>query len=437
MEQVGFSPHSTVISERLHTLRPNRRAGTLAVTDGALVLEDGSSGGVLLLPGQDLPVVWARSDSPGRCRPSSYRSEANGLLDALRMAWALGAPAPIAVYLDNAAVVRVFQDCESRNVSCSVDVWDEIRWWKGRWRPGDVSVAWTSGHAERREPDQRKWSDLDLLNHLADGMAGEGRRYVPRDFGFDHGRRWQIWLGGLRVVDVRDAHPLLEAIGLRRTLEYAPKDGSDARVPYAPNQSFTRLFARRKEVRERAESAKFMWGQLATLSRLSSWKALHPDGRAERQCRCCGRSPETLMHLLVSCLAPAVVAVRTAFHGNVVAAVRTYAAPRSGGLSAAVLSDLLRRALTLLPDGALRSGEGTLAETRALRFVTGHFPSSPLFVGVAAKGEAAVSQFIRKFRALCSGELWWPIWDLCRGSSGERDHAPGGGTSRIVSDRFA
>ena len=88
---------------------------------------------------------------PGVGTNSPYRSEAYGLLAGLRYAIATDLKGDIRHIIDNASVVRVFQECEERGSSlfCSQDVWNEILWCKNIIGPR-YQVAWRRGHLEDR-----------------------------------------------------------------------------------------------------------------------------------------------------------------------------------------------------------------------------------------------------------------------------------------------
>ena len=116
----------------------------------------------------------------------------------------------------------------------------------------------------------------------------------------------------------------------------------------------TRLFARPASVISRAESLKFMWGQLATRRRISDWEGRRPPPDSLR-CRACGTEEENLMHVVVSCRAHEVVKARRRFYESCERTILrlTEGLPRP---SAASLADKFRRALTLLDDGRIVSG---------------------------------------------------------------------------------
>jgi hypothetical protein len=332
------------------------------------------------------------------------------------------APLRVSGFLDNQSVVRVYTDCETRLIQTSVDVWDDIRYYKRAFQEVGVSyeLEWRRGHPERTKgPDPAGWDNLDRLNHAADGLADVGRLSPggPLEGGvplLQHARRWRVSYAGKRVVDLGRADVLLSALGLGRLLSYEVEDGSDPAVPRMGYPHLTRLFARPKSVISRAESLKFMWGQLATLRRVSDWKGQRPPPGSLR-CRACGAEEECLMHVVVSCRSRAVVAARRRFYESCGRAVLrlTEGLP---GPSAASLADKFRRALTLLDDGRIVSGTGDLAYTRSYRILTGHF--TPEFAALVADFDSSVAsgaaKFLRRFRTECATKLWWPAWQACR-----------------------
>ena len=303
-----------------------------------------------------------------------------------------------------------------------MDVWDDIRYYKRAFREVGVAyeLEWRRGHPEKTKgPDPADWDNLDRLNHAADGFADVGRLSPGDPPGggvplLRHARRWRISHAGKRVVDLGRADALLSVLGLGRLLSYEIEDGSDPAVPRMGYPHLTRLFARPASVISRAESLKFMWGQLATRRRISDWEGRRPPPDSLR-CRACGTEEENLMHVVVSCRAHEVVKARRRFYESCERTILrlTEGLPRP---SAASLADKFRRALTLLDDGRIVSGSGDLAYTRSFRILTGHF--TPEFAALVADFDSSVAsgaaKFLRRFRTECAAKLWWPAWQACR-----------------------
>ena len=233
----------------------------------------------------------------GIWRNSSYRSEAYGLLAGLQYAYWSGILGDVRHILDNDSVVRVYQDCETRNfkLTCSQDVWDEIIWYK-RAIGSRYKVSWRRGHPEDRGPILHI---EDRANHLADGLTKVGyETAVDMRHYFQHSRRWHVRMGGLRHFDdIRSSARI--HIGARFLRNY--KDAQDDKRPL--DLGLPRALTAGKSTKSswgRAENTKFVHLQLATLTRLRDWGYRIPS----TTCRACKKECETTSHILVSCRAP-------------------------------------------------------------------------------------------------------------------------------------
>ena len=108
-----------------------RTANTLIASDGGYDHLDSGSWGLVVCSTNKVECFAGKVDG-GVGTNSSYRSETYGLCAGLQYAYWTQTPGHIKHILDNKAVVRVFQDCETRGsrLTCSQDVWDEIIWYK-------------------------------------------------------------------------------------------------------------------------------------------------------------------------------------------------------------------------------------------------------------------------------------------------------------------
>ena len=49
----------------------------------------------------------------------------------------------------------------------SVDLWEEVRYWRGLW-DGAFQLEWHKGHQEKRDPTRLSWCINDWMNRVAD-----------------------------------------------------------------------------------------------------------------------------------------------------------------------------------------------------------------------------------------------------------------------------
>ena len=126
---------------------------------------------------------------PGPGKVASYRAEAYGVPAAMRNLFAERRAAGVDLYLENKAVVDVF-NTPVRRAMAAADVWDEIRHWSRLWG-ATFKVRPQLGHPERRQPDSTRWTVLEAANHVADGLEDVGRYSRGHDIRgtFEFGRR--------------------------------------------------------------------------------------------------------------------------------------------------------------------------------------------------------------------------------------------------------
>ena len=401
LPQLGHDSYSSVVVERCAWqggLDALREETTLFASDGAYNHIATGAWGLVTCCGDDVNLFSGRVDA-GCGTNSPYRSEAYGLLAGLRYAHDAHVEGDIVHVLDNAAVVRVYQNCELRpQLVSSQDVWDEIIWYKSKLGPR-YRVRWRRGHAEDRGAllDRE-----DRANHLADGLAkaGYGATVDLRTSSFSHARRWHVRMDGLRPFDdIRSCARF--HVGTRRLRRYYDKhqeDGRDLNVDILKAQCCGKSS---KSSWCRSENAKFIHQQLATAHRLATWGV---DGYTSPTCRACLDGVETGMHLLISCRAAACRAARRRFFDG----VREFASTASSQVG-----DFLMRSLTIDDNGQLLCHGDT---TAAFGLVTGFWPAG-LRMALWADGcddDKAGHAFILWFYKHCSKKLWRPTFEVAK-----------------------
>jgi hypothetical protein len=177
---------------------------------------------------------------PGPGTVSSYRAEAYGLLAPMRELHANHKGDKVYHYLDNKSVVDMYNNRQREPVAAA-DVWDEIRYWQGRWGQNYI-VTWTKGHPEEYKLDRRTWTYQDWGNHVSDGLADLGRLEGTGDMrtSFTHGRRWRIYIDDDRCFD--KIEPTVRMMLARRHIDaYAEKHGAQLRdANHAPVEAAER-----------------------------------------------------------------------------------------------------------------------------------------------------------------------------------------------------
>ena len=404
---LGHSDYAGVVHERCRWgggLDALRAADTFICSDGSYDQFGSGAWGLVVCQQSSVKLSAGRVD-PGPGTNSSYRSEAYGLLAGMRWTYHHDVQGDILHVLDNEAVTRVFQNCMERGPSlvCSQDVWDEIIWLKGRMGER-YRVEWRRGHAEDRGSLE---SVEDRANHLADGLAKAGYEAAfDLRRTFSHGRRWHIRLGGLRHFD-DVLSSVREFLGDEHLCQYYVTDTGPALDLHV-----LRAFCMGKSTRSqwnRAENAKFVYRQLATLPRMHGW-GLSTGVGEPTNCRACGNNAEeTVSHLVTYCLARACVRSRRSWWKSLQRFLRK---------TAADLADLLQRRLQMTADGCLMYDGET---NKAAQLVTGRLPTELGVVlrRLARSGSGEVCRFVRWLRRSCSRELWWPTW----AAAGDMDKA--------------
>ena len=133
------------------------------------------------------------------CPMHPFRAESAGILSAMTHLWDESYPnRTVKLTTDCETAEEIFNGKYSTNKS--VDIWEEILWWKKKWGSNFV-VVWKRGHPEKREKDTTKWTDDDWRNHGADKICDlmyyTGKVIQPSDY--QHGQKWNWKLHEQRI----------------------------------------------------------------------------------------------------------------------------------------------------------------------------------------------------------------------------------------------
>ena len=131
----------------------------------------------------------------------SFRAESAAILSAMSHLWDPTKPDKKAcLTTDNETAKDVYN--EKYETLKSLDIWDEISWWKKKWGKNFI-VKWGRGHPEEREKNTNKWTGEDWRNHgadrICDMMYYTGKKVSDRDF--ERGCTWHLKLNKLRIAD--------------------------------------------------------------------------------------------------------------------------------------------------------------------------------------------------------------------------------------------
>ena len=414
-----LSTYTTTINECLGAVdlkarhcQPSLQSISVA-SDGSEAFGTGGAGAVVYDPRARRLYCGAVKVTSGPGTLSSYRTELFGLLTALVMLWALRHRLPrlrVTAVLDNLGAVLAYKQLKARLPTTSQDIWDEIVWFAERVRRHyGLDVDWQRGHPERRK-EPTKFSFMEALQHLSDGLAADGRRgrgAPDPSSSFSHGRRWFVRIDGRRVFD-KTGEILLHEIGMKKLTSYRnytpPTSAMDAWV----RQAFC---GKSKDVFSRAMTAKFILEQLATSERAAQWS--YPVESTRCRLCCVDGIHENLRHLLLDCQCAKLCDIRRNY-------VRSIVAERylDDGLVADFIEDNFR-----LCNGRLRClfGHGgvddDVASDAAYGFVRG-FWSTDFIAAVrdlAPSDQDSVLWFsciVRSFARAARNQLWRPVWDV-------------------------
>jgi ribonuclease HI len=248
----------------------------------------------------------------GSGETSSSRAEAMGLLAAMAALdgrW-YGCCAHT---IDNQAVVTMFETCESKTSTewlrhVDRDIWREVSARKRRWS-GRYQVTWHRSHPERRLGPQ-KWSSVDWGVFTADELAAEAYNSpeaatIP-ELTSEEQMEYELYTEGHRVTDsvrlaIREAH--MQQRMRRYVGTKSEGDTQWRKVDWATWYSATS--SEFGPLRSRVQTAKVMWGWLATMKALA-----RREGHSDSVCPCCGSASEDNWHMLAECNNREVAAAR-------------------------------------------------------------------------------------------------------------------------------
>jgi len=309
-------------------------------------------------------------------------------------------------YLDNKSVVDMYNNRQREPVAAA-DVWDEIRYWQGRWGQNYI-VSWTRGHPEKYKLDRRTWTCQDWGNHVSDGLADLGRLEGTGDMrtSFTHGRRWRVYIDNERCFD--KVEPTVRMMLARRHIDaYAEKHGEQ---PASEHSYVMRTMLPSKQLNDRAWNARFVWAQAMTSKRSNTTRTKKDQQSTE--CRFCAKKDADDLRHIVGCTNKLPRRI-----------VRNYINSLQRGLSAKHqelaqhVSRWVNARKTAIRQGRTGQPEGD-DETDLARFLLGRWPAELCKLVEQLPEQQDEESGARPSQALAWAgrhthtKLWRPLWKL-------------------------